>query len=329
MTFDERVKALSLFGFTVRQAGFLTTVMLHSGVCLGRQYCVYAGIVRGQKMHDFFAALVANQFATVHPYSHRQTHVYHVHAKPLYAAIGERDNRHRKPVTLGRAMERLMVLDAVLMQRELTWLATADEKVGYFTRAAHVPFSELPQLAFGAAPQQVVRYFPDKLPIGVAPNGRAPVFVYVVTRDLPIDFRAFLQRHAALFRALPSWSLRLLIAPHLTGAQALYRAALREELGSPLRAATCDELRWYFQARRASLGDASLRSDPRYRRAQRAFGAPRFRRLYRSWREQGDRVIDGMVSPLLADAFARESAQVECHVLPHNYQHLSSLVDTA
>ena len=46
MTSAERVQAVAEKGFTDRQAGFLVTVMLHSGVCVGRQYCVYARIVR-------------------------------------------------------------------------------------------------------------------------------------------------------------------------------------------------------------------------------------------------------------------------------------------
>ena len=36
------IRAVAKHGFTERQAGFLVTVMLHSGVCVGRQYCAYA-----------------------------------------------------------------------------------------------------------------------------------------------------------------------------------------------------------------------------------------------------------------------------------------------
>jgi len=100
VTFEERVQAVANHGFTERQAGFLTTVMLHGGVCLGRQYCAYAGIARGQKVHDFFSGLVANGYATAYPRAHRKTHLYHVHAKTLYRAIGEPNNRHRRPVPL-------------------------------------------------------------------------------------------------------------------------------------------------------------------------------------------------------------------------------------
>ena len=64
MTFAERVHAVAKKGFTERQAGFLVTVMLHSGVCVRRQYCVYARIAHGQKDHDFFASLVAKKLAT-------------------------------------------------------------------------------------------------------------------------------------------------------------------------------------------------------------------------------------------------------------------------
>ena len=48
---------------------------------------------------------------------------YHVHYKPLYRAIGEPNNRHRRPTTLARAIERLMLLDAV-RDSDRTWLAT-------------------------------------------------------------------------------------------------------------------------------------------------------------------------------------------------------------
>jgi len=66
MTQDEQVQAVVPFGFTRRQAGFLVEVMRHAGVCLARQYCTYAGIVRGQKTHDFFGGLVARRYATAH-----------------------------------------------------------------------------------------------------------------------------------------------------------------------------------------------------------------------------------------------------------------------
>ncbi|MBW8868222.1 MAG: hypothetical protein JF610_12995 [Acidobacteria bacterium] len=95
----DRTQAVAAFGFTERQARFLVTVMLHSGVFVERQYCAFAGIVHGQKTHDFLERLTTGGMAkaiAVGPL-HRGR-LFHVHHKPLYAAIGETDNRHRKPM---------------------------------------------------------------------------------------------------------------------------------------------------------------------------------------------------------------------------------------
>ncbi len=62
----------------------------------------------------------------------REHRVYRVHTRPLYEAIGERHNRHRRQVALGRAVERLMVLDAILAAPEATWPATESDKVAHF-----------------------------------------------------------------------------------------------------------------------------------------------------------------------------------------------------
>lgn len=329
MTFEERVQAMIDHGFTERQAGFLTTVMLHSGVCLGRQYCAYAGIVRGQKVHDFFRDLVANNHVSVYSRAHRKTHLYHVHAKTLYRAIGEPNNRHRRPVPLSRAVERLMVLDGVLADRRHRWLATEREKIAHFTRVTRLSRSELPHISFGVQPDETVRYFAEKLPIGIDPDGRRHVFIYLVTRRLPIDFRVFLHRYGNLLRTLPAWTVRVLVPPHLIGAVALHEAAARDELAMPLPPATVDELRWYFEQRRDAAADPAIVADLRFQRASAMFGAPRFRVLYRMWRRYGNRMLDATTSPVTADALARRTGQVDCHVLAHTYQHLSALVSTS
>ena len=66
MTFDERVHAVAKKGFTERQARFLTTVMLHAGVCVPRQYARFCSIVHGQKTRKFFAKLVRLQYASMY-----------------------------------------------------------------------------------------------------------------------------------------------------------------------------------------------------------------------------------------------------------------------
>src|SRR5437867_1695048 len=115
-----RVAAVAGFGFTERQARFLVTVMVHSGVFLERQYC--------------------------------------------------------------------------------TWLGTERDKRDYFDRALDVRYfrpKDLPHVTYRGEDGETTRYFPDKLPIGIEKHGfQRHVFVYLVTRDVPVDFRSFLLRHA-------------------------------------------------------------------------------------------------------------------------------------
>ena len=60
----DRIDAVASFGLTDRQARFLVKVMLHSGLFVGRQYCAFAGITHGQKVHDFVEKLLARRLAT-------------------------------------------------------------------------------------------------------------------------------------------------------------------------------------------------------------------------------------------------------------------------
>jgi hypothetical protein len=328
MTAAERAQALTSFGFTPRQASFLATVLIHSGVCLGRQYCQFARIARGQVMHDFFKNLVRGRYATAYSHAHGTTHLYHVHGKALYHAIGEPNNRHRKPTPLPRAIERVMVLDAVIARPDITWMATEREKVAHFTRDTRLRPEDLPHLRFGNERATTIRYFPDKLPIGVEPDHRTHVFLYLVTRRLPIDFRAFLYRHAEILRTLRAWRIRLLVPRHLTGAVPQYEAALHDELATPLQASTLDELKWFFEQRRRGSLNAAV-AEARYQRAEEVFSTPRFRVLYRTWSRYGDAALYSTLSLVLADAIAQHQGSLECHVLPHPYQHLASLVGTA
>ena len=329
MTPQDRLVAVEKKGFTSRQAAFLVTVMLHSGVCLGRQYCTYSRIVRGQKMYDFFSSLVARRLATPYSSAHRRARIYHVHGKALYALIGEPNNRNRKPVALARAIERLMLLDAVIAEPKLRWLGSEREKVEYFQRRTTLRVAELPSLSFGLAPTSTVRYFPDKLPIGIATDQRTHVFLYLVNRDTPVDFRAFLHRHAELFRALPEWELRLLVPRHLTESAPVFEAAARQELAMPLRLDDANELGWFFRQRRMLDNEGVVDDRKRFRSAVRQFHAPRYRAMYRLWKKEGDALLHATVSRVLGDALARRTGLIRTQELSHAYQHLSPLVGSA
>jgi hypothetical protein len=216
------------------------------------------------------------------------------------------------------------VLDGVLADRETRWLATEQEKVAHFTLRHRIQRRDLPTLTFRAEDAETARHFPDKLPIGLHPDHRTHVFLFVLVQDVPIDFRSFLERHADLLRRLPAWTVRLLVPSHRRMAIPYYETAFREQL-APLHRRTVDDLRWYFHARRQRPEG----SEDRFDQAIDAFSPPRFKALYRAWLERGDRVFDAAQSVTLADAIAGGTGRLESYVLPHQYAHFVRLVGTA
>lgn len=329
---SERLAAVSAFGLTDRQAFFLVNVMLHSGVFVGRQYCAFANITHGQKVHDFVEKLLARRFATATTFGRQQrARIFHVQYKPLYAAIGERDNRHRKPVPISRAIERLMILDGVLADPTLTWLGSEPDKRRHFIGrlGTRLEDHEYPRLVFGTPPNTTIRYFPDKLPIGLDAEGRRHVFLYLPTTTTPMDFRRFLLRHAELFRALGQWTIRLLFPRTHRCVATSFEAAAYQQLATPLRPSEVDELRWLSRQRKAVRSDTLDPDSARMAAASKAFQAPRFQALYRRWLEVGDSALWLAESRTFLDAIERGDGRIECIALPHSYMHLSSLIGTS
>ena len=237
----QRVRATRLEqeGFTPKQAAFLLMVLEHSGVFVERQYCAYAGITHGQKTHDFLRRLTGSGLAReVRPGALHRGRLYHVRHKRLYAAIGQADNRNRRPAPIGALASRLMLLDLVLDDPSRLWLGTSRDKRLYFTELdtqRRLDDVDLPHLRYGAGRDKVLRLFPDKLPIGtMTQDPDTHVFTYLVTRRDPVDFRAFLQRHHWLLCFGGPWTLRVALPRPFHGLEGRYRGVVREELFSPM-----------------------------------------------------------------------------------------------
>jgi len=326
MTADERVKAVVDFGFTERQARFLVTVMLHSGVCLLRHYTAFAGIVHGQKTRKFFAKLVKHGYASAYPCRHNRGRVYQVHHKPLYRAIGETDSRYRRPLSASRVVDGLMLLDAVLARPDLVWLATEEVKRAHLRALTEAPADKGPDTITGHGSSPAVRSCHERVPIGVDPSGRW-LFIHLVSESGVDAFRRFLQRNGALFAALPAWTLRIVLPPHLDSLAGTCRDLVRHELASPLRDDVLSELKRYFKQRRErAIERSAIQDEESYHEAKFAFGAPRFEVLYRRWLSEGDRALEVVSSRVIAQAIERGTGRVESHVLPFSYRHLSPLV---
>lgn len=328
----ERTEAVSAFGFTERQARFLVEVLIHSGVFVERQYCTFAGITHGQKTHDFLTRLVERGYARpILVGALHRGRLFHLHHKPLYAAIGQADNRHRKTMSLGRMVERLMVLDAVLADRTFTWLGTEFDKRSYFIRRLHgrVELQEFPCLTFGSGEKIRHRYFPDKVPIGIRSDRTNHVFMYLITSPVPMDFRLFLIRHIELLRPLTGWTIRVLVPEPFAKAIRVFGHAARETLASPIAPSVAEGLQSYFHQRKRRQEQQSAPLDDGFRSTASAYRAPRFQALFRAWQEQGDPIIWAARSVTLKDALERHTGRVEFVRLSRQYLHLSSLVGVA
>jgi hypothetical protein len=88
-------EAVAKKGCTERQARFLTTVMLHTGVCVPRQYAWFCGIVYGEKTRKCLAKLARLQYASMYDFCHNRARVCHVN-QGRCTPRGEADSKFRR-----------------------------------------------------------------------------------------------------------------------------------------------------------------------------------------------------------------------------------------
>ena len=258
--------------------------------------------------------------------------LFHVLYKPLYEAIDEPNNRNRKPASLGRFVERLMLLDAVLADSHYGWLGTERDKMNYFAASldSDLPKHWYPHLTFGQGPDKTTRFFPDKLPIGTPRDGRRQhVFLYLVTRDVLAEFRLFLLRHADLLKAVDEWTIRLLVPRRFRKAGALYRYAVRDAFGTRLMPHEVDELDWFFRARHGRATEPAPDPNLTVATGVQKFGAARFRALQRQWESEGLSALWSAQSTTLSDQLQRGEGRVEFVELSRQYLQLTPLVGIA
>ncbi len=153
--------------------------------------------------------------------------------------------------------------------------------------------------------------------------------MYLVTSPVPMDFRLFLLRHAEVLRWLYRWTIRVLVPAPFASAIQLFGHAARETLATPLPPSNAEALCSVFRDRQRRRDTPTEPADPQLRSLSLAYGAPRFRALFRMWQQRGDAAIWAAQSFGLRDALQRGEGRVEFVKLTHQYGHLSSLVGVA
>lgn len=326
MTLDAQVAAIVAKGFTERQARFLVLVIRHAGVCVMRQYATFADIVFGDKTRAFFAKLERFGYASSFDTSKGRGRLFHVHGRELYNAIGKPHSRFRRPPPVAHAIDRCMLLDVVLGNPDVVWLEGADEKVVHLTTLAGIPLADLPHAMVGIGARRKHQYFPDRLPVGIHPEGRV-VLVYLPVSRNRGHVADFVQRHMAMLARLPAWTISLAEPHHPSDTVEGWVDTVREHLAAPLRSADRAELRRYFERLKDGHRTKLTASDKgRLECCVAAFEGARFRALYRAWLEEGDRVLEVASSPAIAAALASGAGVVQRVTLSHGFRHLSFLV---
>ena len=280
--------------------------MVHSGCFLERQYCEFTGTVRGQNSREFVARLVARGFArAIEPGPVRRGRLYHVHHKPLYEAIGQADNRNRRLRTIGRMVERVMILDAVLGDRRCWWLSPEGDKRAFFdiTQQTGLRPEDYPHIAFGAAPRKTDPLLPRQAAHRHREGRHQPVRV-----PLPRE-----PARAGGLPPVPHSSPRPVRDASITGRSDCScrgasgrpwrstRRRVREELWTPLNPSVSKSLETYFRERQEQGGHLGDPSDRYIAQEFRKQGMPKIQALYRAWRRAGDKVLWQSSSTCLRD----------------------------
>lgn len=209
ITTPERIAALKRFGYDTEEARFICLTALHSGYFVRRQFLAFVRATKGSNDIAFLEKLRANQHSQVTRFRHNRM-IYHLSAKPLYDAIGEKDNRNRRERQPSTIKNKLMGLDFVLENPEYQYLSTEREKLDYFVKTLGIKAERLPTRWY-ASPQgreATPKHFVEKYPLFLSCTSygsSTPVvhFCYVDEGLQSTDgFATYLSHYSRLLTAL-------------------------------------------------------------------------------------------------------------------------------
>lgn len=237
MTFAERCIAVEALGFTAPQAAFLSTVALHSGYCVGRQYAACSGLRSGRGVRGFIECLVDRRFADRIVIRSDRGIIYHLVGQRLYAALGQADSNNRRHASPRTIAQKLMVLDFVLAHPDFEWYPCQADRTDLFVTQR------------GAPPSAIV----PSLRLPVFLHGASPCvnFVCLVTDPRASAIASFIRDHSVLLRHVNDWTLHVLV-PERVATDQVCEAAYARILGSlsmSLTSASREDWEWFTKMR--------------------------------------------------------------------------------
>ena len=301
LTHQERIQALQRLGYSEREAGFLCLTALHGGYFLRKS--------AGGTAAALIEKLLANSHAKGTTFA-GNSHIYHLCSRPLYAALGQEDNRNRRlrqPITI---KSKLIGLDFVLQHPQYEYLATEQEKVDFLVGVG-VDRAFLPVNRYASQGRVTERYFVEKFPIFLSRStepARPPVvsFCFVDEGEATLSaFSTFLQKYSLLLSRLQELQLIYVAAndTHFKAAESAFERFSQQLLGTgtgvpgdPL----ATRLLEHFEARRRHEAQQWAAFDRaeliRYRNDLQEFSGERFEALYRLWKASGATALKALLN---------------------------------
>ena len=276
------------YGYTLREAQFLTLVALHSGHFLRMQFCRFAGVEPGAVLANFVARATGKGHVRDHSFPPGPGKRLHLFYRPIYSRLGLPNSNHRRSDTPSTTIiNRIAALDFIIDHPELTFLPTDREKLAYFGSRG-IAEDQLPAKTYvspvGRGESRA--YFPDKFPIGLDEKTGELTFLYVDEHQEPTTyFKTHVRNYLPLWRALDQpWRLVFITtSPDKKGsAEPLFRDLLSEGVGE-----SDTRMLDYFRIKRAverkdwpTLSRADLAARVRL---EKLYEAPEHKALYREW----------------------------------------------
>jgi len=283
--------ALRSFGYTEEEARFLYLVATHSGYFTCQQFLYFIRTKPGKRSVAFAQKVIEKQHAKTRS-NLRHGRVFHLFSRNLYEAIGRENIRFRRVHSTQYVRMRLIALDFILRNQDVTYLETEEQKLTFFCDQMGIAKKILPHKRYSGAikGQFTDRYFVDKFPMFYNPSLSLPPVVTLSFIDPGFEsmesFRTHMDAYMTLFTKLSQVRLYYIATRDTNFERA--RKLFHETFQRLWNPDSPFGLLQYFRTRRLwdekQFAKLSNRDIEFLNLSQERFGDPGIADLYKKWR---------------------------------------------